>query len=62
MLFFFFFFLSVFLHFSKKKSENFGGGLNPLNPPLKYALVFTQGKVQAIMQFYYLEYNVTMCT
>ena len=30
---FFFFFLSLFLHFSKKKSENFGGGLNPLNPP-----------------------------
>ena len=37
----FFLFLSISFpsHF-KKKSENFGGGLNPLNPPpLKYALV-----------------------
>ena len=36
----FFLFLSIsFPSLFKKKSENFGGGLNPLNPPLKYALV-----------------------
>ena len=36
----FFLFLSIaFPSIFKKKSENFGGGgLNPLNPPLKYAL------------------------
>ena len=35
----FFLFLSIsFPSLLKKKSENFGGGLNPLNPPLKYAL------------------------
>ena len=35
----FFLFLSIsFPSLFKKKSENFGGGLNPLNPPLKYAL------------------------
>ena len=35
----FFLLLSIsFPSLFKKKSENFGGGLNPLNPPLKYAL------------------------
>ena len=48
---FFFCFLSLFLHFSKKKSENFGGGLNPLNPPLKYALV---GYISSYYDYYYL--------
>ena len=34
-----FFLLPLFLHFSKKRSENFGGGVGLNPPPLKYALV-----------------------
>ena len=37
----FFLLLSIsFPSLFKKKSENFGGGLNPLNPSLKYALEY----------------------
>ena len=48
----FFLFLSIsFPSLFKKKSENFGGGLNPLNPPLKYALEYSIENIGTLRNF-----------